>query len=172
LRKAKDIIGLPVIAVNSGKQVGEVKDLRFGPDWRLRDIVLEAKGWFAPGRAIQSADIIGVGDDAVTVADETAAAPQREDPEARALTDGNGKLLGLPIVTIDGDRLGVIEDVYFEPNLGKQIVSCELSEGFISDLKEGRKLLPIPENAKLGEDAIVVPARCKGDVQELFVSHE
>jgi uncharacterized protein YrrD len=172
LRKAKDVIGLPVISIDSGKQVGQVKDLWFEPDWKLSDVVLEAKGWFAPGRAIRSADIIGVGDAAVTIANESAAGKQREQTKARPLFEGDGKLLGMPIVTIDGDRLGVVEDVYFEPNLGKQIVSFELSEGFLSDLQEGRKWLPVPEAAKLGEDAIVVPAHCKEEVQELFVSHE
>lgn len=171
MRKAKDVIGLPVIAVDSGKQVGQVRDLRFGSDWRLRDIVLEAKSWFSPGLAIHSDRIVGVGDDAVTV-DANTALPLQDDPLARTCTDGRARLLGLPVVTANGRRLGIIEDVYFQPNLGKQIVCCEISEGFISDLQEGRKLLPIPEEAILGEDAIIVPALSKDDVQEHFVSHE
>ena len=76
------------------------------------------------------------------------------------------------MITVGGHELGMVEDVYLDQNWGKQIVGYELSEGFISDLKEGRKWLPMPDSATKGEDAIIVPGHCAQEVEELFVSKE
>ncbi|MOA67251.1 hypothetical protein D3C78_1943430 [compost metagenome] len=56
--------------------------------------------------------------------------------------------------------------------MGRQIIGYEISEGFISDLKEGRKWLPMPEKVTIGEDAVIVPIHCIEEVDELFVSRE
>jgi len=50
----------------------------------------------------------------------------------------------------------VIEDVYFDEQMGKQIVGLELTDGLISDITEGRKVVMINEDAQLGEDAVIV----------------
>jgi uncharacterized protein YrrD len=172
LRKAKDVIGLPVITVTTGKQVGVVKELKIGSDWKLKTVVLEPRGWFAAGRSVAAEDIVGLGEDAVTIPGEEAVRPEDGDPEARPLADGAGKLFGLPVVTADGERIGLIEDVYFQPEAGIPLVGFELSEGFLSDLQEGRKTLPIPEDATLGEDAVIVPSSCAQQGGDLFVSHD
>ena len=41
LRKAQDIIGLPVIEIETGKQVGTVKDFLIDHDWHLQGVLLE-----------------------------------------------------------------------------------------------------------------------------------
>jgi uncharacterized protein YrrD len=172
LRKAKDVIGLPVITVDTGKQVGTVKELKIGPDWKLKAVVLETRSWFAPGRSVAAENIVGLGEDAVTIPGEETVRPQDGDPEARPLADGAGKLFGLPVMTAGGERIGLIEDVYFQPEVGIPLIGFELSEGFLSDLQEGRKTFPIPEDAILGEDAVVIPSSCPQHGGDLFVSHD
>ncbi|MFC0212533.1 PRC-barrel domain-containing protein [Paenibacillus chartarius] len=169
MRKAKDIIGLPVVTIDTGKQVGTVKDMRIGSDWQLKAIVLESKTWFTEGRTVSSEHIAALGTDAVTVQSEEAVM-QDDYVQARPLAGGSGKLFGLPVLKTNGERLGVIEDVYFGRNLEIPVVGFELSEGFVTDLQEGRKTLAIPEHAKLGEDAIVVPTDCITEAESLRIS--
>lgn len=63
-------------------------------------------------------------------------------------------MLGKPMVTYNGENIGLLEDVYIQENLGT-IVGYEVSDGFFADISEGRKVL---ENTSIsiGEDTIVV----------------
>jgi uncharacterized protein YrrD len=172
LRKARDVIGLPVISVETGKQVGHAKDLLITESWNIQGIALEIKHWFSSMRYIAWEDVIACGTDAVTIPNENVVQSLEDANPHMALNTGKHKLKGLPVITVNGQQLGLVEDVYLEPNVGKQIVGYELSEGFISDLKDGRRWLPMPQTATKGEDAIVVPVHCIEELEEIFVSKE
>ncbi|WNR45897.1 PRC-barrel domain-containing protein [Paenibacillus roseipurpureus] len=165
-------IGRPVITTESGKQVGEVKEVLIDPTWNISGIILEAKHWFSSLRYVSWEGITAVGEDAITIPNDSVICEFGQRNECHPFLDGSGKVKGLPIMTVGGLELGVVQDVYLDQNWGKQIVGYELSEGFISDLKEGRKWLPLPEKATIGEDAIIVPGHCAQEVEELFVSKE
>lgn len=160
MRRAQDIIGLPVIEIKTGKQLGTAKDCVIDRDWNIQGVLLESKHWFAAPRYIAWDNIVSVGTDAVTVNDEQAVCERDGDADTFLLLDGSFKLKGLPVITVDGHQLGLVEDVYFGEKMDKQIVGYELSDGLISDLKEGRKWLPSSETAVLGEDAVIVPVSC------------
>lgn len=172
MRKAHDLIGLPVLTVDSGKQIGQVKDLLVGPDWNIRGIMLEVKNWFSSLRYIPWEGVVAAGEDAITIPNESVIREFEHVEECHAFLEGSRKIKGLPVITVGGHKLGVVEDVYLNQNWGKQIIGYELSEGFISDLKEGRRWLPMPELATKGEDAVIVPVHCAQEVEELFVSKE
>ncbi|UUZ89394.1 PRC-barrel domain-containing protein [Paenibacillus sp. P25] len=104
---------------------------------------------------------------------------RRSHPPARVLClrrqsalSGDHQVKGLPVITVNGQQLGVIEDVYLETNWGKQVIGYELTEGFISDLKEGRKWSPMPESVTVGEDAVIVPVHASEALEEIFVPKE
>jgi uncharacterized protein YrrD len=158
LQRAHDIIGLPVISIDTGKRVGTVKDVLITFDWTLMGILLDPKRWFASPRLIAWEHLVSLGPDAVTIADEDVLQNMDEHVDAASLASGEHKLKGLPVITVNGRQLGFLEDVYFEEKLGRKIEGLEISDGFISDLKEGRKRLPAPDEATIGDDAVIVPA--------------
>lgn len=172
MRKARDLIGLTVLTVDDGKQAGQVKDILLDSTWNIQGIVLEARMWFSAIRYIRWSDLVAAGDDAVTIPNDSVIRELEEDVQLHALLEGTRSIKGLPVVTAGGCQLGVVEDVYFDPNWGTQVVGYELSEGFLSDLKDGRKWLPMPATATKGADAIIVPVHCIEEVKELFVSKE
>ncbi|GAA3408055.1 PRC-barrel domain-containing protein [Paenibacillus hodogayensis] len=161
MRRAQDIIGLPVISIGTGKQLGTAKDVLIDKDWNVQGVLLDSKHWFGSSRHIGWDDVVSVGSDAVTVKEE-GVVRELDDHTAGTLLSLNGefKLKGLPVITEAGDQLGYVEDVYFAKQLDKKIVGYELSGGLIDDLKEGRKWLPSSEEAKIGEDAVIVPLHC------------
>ncbi|NOV04132.1 PRC-barrel domain-containing protein [Paenibacillus planticolens] len=172
MRRAHDLIGLPVLTVDSGKQIGQVKDILIDPEWNIRGIILEAKMWLSSLRYVPWDGVVAAGEDAVTIPNDKVIIEFEHAEECHAFLEGSRAIKGLPVVTIGGDKLGVVEDVYLTQDWGKQIVGYELSEGFISDLKEGRRWLPMPDSATKGEDAIIVPVHCSQEIEELFVSKE
>lgn len=173
MKRARDIVGLPVICVQTGKQCGAVQDVLLDPDWRVAALLLETKTWFSQLTCIEKKDIVAIGDDAVTIAEEGAIRPLESCASGTAwLLSGDTKVKGLPVITVNGQQLGVIEDVYLEPDQGIQVIGYELTEGFISDLTEGRKWLPMPESVTIGEDAVIVPVHASETLEEIFVPKE
>jgi uncharacterized protein YrrD len=155
LLKADDVIGLPVIDISHGKQIGKVVDILFDTDWQLQGILLELGNWFHKDRYIPISDICAFGDDAVTIHGKNQASSLNTSDMYRLAT-GNNKVKGLPVLTVNGHQLGMVEDVYFMEEVGT-IIGYELSDGFISDIREGRRMLKRPERTTFGEDAIIVP---------------
>jgi uncharacterized protein YrrD len=172
LRKARDIVGLPIIDVESGKQVGHVKDLLLNEDWQIEAILLECKHWFSSPTYIEWNDILAFGEDAITIPDVQAVKPLDQHLPFISLINGQRKVKGLPVITVNGQQLGIVEDVYFEQQMGKHVIGYELSEGFITDLREGRRWLPIPDNVTQGEDAIIVPVYCNEQLKDIIVPKE
>lgn len=166
LRKALDIIGLPVLEIESGKEMGHVRDVLFDDQWVVRGVLLENKTWFTLGKYIPDAHIVAYGEDAVTISNSEAIAAVEHDQLYHGILTGNSRMKGVPVVTSNGNQLGLVEDVYFQAETG-EIVGCELSEGFISDIKEGRYWLKRPDKITLGTDAIIVPTHCCDELQKL-----
>ena len=59
-------------------------------------------------------------------------------------------------MTRDGDGLGQIHDVYFLEEVGN-LIGCELSDGLLSDLRNGRKFIPWRQDVTVGEDVVFLP---------------
>jgi uncharacterized protein YrrD len=172
LLKARHIVGLPIICLQKGKRAGKVFDLLIDQDWRLAGVVLGPKGWFTPSLSIARNDIVSCGEDAITIENRSFIHTLNDESSQMTLLDGKYKIKGMPIMTVNGIQLGILEDVYFSKQMGNKIKGFEISEGFISDLTEGRKWLALPDSATRGEEAIIVPAHCEEEVTEFFVSKE
>ncbi|TCZ77215.1 photosystem reaction center subunit H [Paenibacillus albiflavus] len=170
--KARHIIGLPIICLQNGKRLGKVFDLLIDQDWQLSGVILSPKGWFSQCQTISSNDFVACGEDAITIENRSFIHKWNEDSTQTTLLEGQHKIKGLPIITVTGNQLGILEDVYFSKQMGNKIKGFEISEGFISDLTEGRKWLALPDSVTRGEEAIIVPARCEEEVTEFFVSKE
>ncbi|WP_248927343.1 PRC-barrel domain-containing protein [Paenibacillus hamazuiensis] len=170
MRKARDVIGLPVISVDTGRQVGSSQDLLLNEEWEIEAIQMQVKMWFSSVTYVEWNDVLALGEDAITIPSEDVLKAMEDDLPLFSLVGGHKKVKGMPVITVNGQQLGIVEDVYLDDLLGKHVIGYELSEGFITDLKEGRKWLPVPETVILGEDAIVVPVRCNEQLEEIFVS--
>lgn len=68
--------------------------------------------------------------------------------------DGQKGFIGRLLVNADDELKGIVEDVYFQYNLEK-IVTIEISEGWFTDLKEGRKHIYYDDVSLYGENALL-----------------
>ncbi|WP_127529663.1 PRC-barrel domain-containing protein [Paenibacillus kobensis] len=166
--KLQQLIGLPVVDLHTGKQSGKVKDAWFDEHWMMQGIVVESARWLAPkDRILPWNKVASCGEDAILIDGRDAVVPKDKLWAGRSFQTGQPKLRDLPVITVQGTQLGRVSDVYFEPIQGTQIVGYELTDGFVSDLLEGRKWLRSPEESDtvlLGEDAIIVPACCEAQL--------
>ncbi len=163
--KVKDIIGLPVIEIEHGKKMGTVKDVFFNNEWVLQGILLDTRHWFSSPRIVPWDELVSVGPDAVMIPSSDHVYILQGDASQMRLAADGGKLIGLPVMTANGRNLGNIDDVYLEENMGKHIKGFELTDGLLTDLQEGKKMIPCYENMTFGEDAIIVPVHAEQDIE-------
>ncbi|WP_051236622.1 PRC-barrel domain-containing protein [Paenibacillus pinihumi] len=172
--KVQHLIGLPVIDYTTGKQAGIVKDIWFDEHWVLKGMIVDTGRWMARGiTGLLWETVVACGEDAVLISDRQAMRKLVANEVTRCFQTGMIRLKDLPVITQEGFQLGRISDVYFDQNMGTPIVGYELTDGFISDLKEGRKWLRIsdyPDEVTLGEDAILVPVRAEEDLEHMATS--
>lgn len=154
--KANDVIGLPVLDLEAGEERGVVRDVLFDEDLTFQGLLIEVKAMFRRGRFIPTHSIHAIGHDYVTIADEEMMLPIQGIDHLNGVKTGPIKMMGKPLITANGHRLGQVEDIYFQTEFGA-IVGYELSDGLLTDIMEGRKAVKHVERTKIGEDAVVLP---------------
>ncbi|WP_188540905.1 PRC-barrel domain-containing protein [Paenibacillus segetis] len=156
--RLQEMIGLAVFDVEGGKQVGKVLDMMLNENWSITGILLEGKTLFSSSvKAVLWNDIVAYGEDAVMIRNQQAVHKLEAENIQLTFLSGNGKLKELSVLTTDGIMIGHVTDVYFNHELGNTITGIEISDGFFSDLMEGRKMLPYTSGMTKGENVIMVP---------------
>lgn len=166
MRDARGLIGLPMLDIVTGKRVGTARDMLVDRAWKIRGVVLNYKSWFASARYVEWSSVRSVGQDAIFIDSRKSIQTYKDTPGVYYLCYGKHRLRGLPLVSVEGIQMGLLEDVYFSQKMEDSIVGVELSEGLITDLQEGRRRIPLPKGAERGDDAIVVPVGAFGEQSE------
>jgi uncharacterized protein YrrD len=155
VRRAVDVLGVKVMNVTTGEIVGKVHDLLFDREGRLKGVLLEKKYWFVKVPYLPVSQLLSMGEDLVTIEKEPHLNAEHIEDGCVHLINGDQKMKGVPVITSNGQQLGILEDVYFQEEVGT-IIGYELSDGFFSDLVEGRRMIKKPNKLFIGKDALVV----------------
>ena len=151
--------GLPVITMAEGKQIGKIDDLVIDPERK-------AVGWLRVHSGgvgmlggerlwVSTAAVHGVGEDAITINAEADALTPADAPEAVALVKAKRGVIGIKVLTENGERVGEVRDFDFDP------VTFALTSLAVPPVMNAvGEILTIPGDKVLtiGEDMIVVAA--------------
>ncbi|RKD23939.1 hypothetical protein BEP19_05815 [Ammoniphilus oxalaticus] len=155
--KANEVISLPVLDLESGQERGNVRDVLFCDDWTFQGLLVEVKALFRKNRFVPLHKVHAFGEDFVVIKNEQGLQPAQDAEGYNGIRTGPVVVIGKPAISSDGQFLGQIEDVYFQTEFG-EIVGYELSDGIFSDIVEGRKTVSHVENAKISDDAVILPS--------------
>lgn len=150
-----ELIGLPVLSLIDGKQIGEVQDLIVDISKSfLRGLLVSSEAWFAECRFVLFSDIYRTGADAIMLRDASCLLPLDQ-------VDMQGcfkvqELTGKTIFTESGLYLGMLGDIFFQSNTG-ELKGYEVSDGVISDFLFGRKTMPLPKAQMVHPNRLLVP---------------
>ncbi|AOZ91862.1 PRC-barrel domain-containing protein [Paenibacillus crassostreae] len=161
--KLQEMLGLPVFDIEQGKKIGKIHDFMLGNNWTILGIELERKVLYSKmSNTISWEDIIAYGEDAIMIRNQLAVRKMKAVDIQLSYALGKKKLCDLPVITEDGLMLGRISDVYFDQKMGNTIIGLEISDGFVTDIIEGRKWLPCTSNMIIGESSVLVPSMSEG----------
>lgn len=156
-RRARDIMGLPVITFNRGSKIYDVEDMILDPARpQVLALLVEEKSLFHSAKVIPFGYINAIGPDAVIVPDGKAVVDldRLKDRELRALN--NDQIVrGLRVLTDDGRKLGSINDMLIDTKTG-EIKGYYMSIGRVLDVTQGERYLPAANVINVGRRVLYI----------------
>lgn len=147
--------GLSVISLHGGEEIGKVIDLLINKT-EIVGLIIDINGWFNHHLYVPLEKIYAVGQDAIIVEDKKKLAIyNKKQFPFYSLHNGSKNIFGKMLMSTEGEKLGLLEDVYFNEALGN-IVGYEVTDGFIADFKEGKQVLKTTAPLTVGEDVLVI----------------
>lgn len=146
--------GLPVYDKETGNVIGHVSDLCFTSLGKVKALLMKGKGLLRRDRLIPINCVTAFGNDGILVQNLQNFKPVRHEQKTHFLQSHHG-LFKKPVLSTEGEKLGLLEDVYFLEELGT-IIGYELTDGFFADITEGKKVIKTHSPLTVGKDAIVV----------------
>lgn len=135
MKKSVEILGLPVISITEGRELGMSKTLLMdAKKGAVAAITIEDADWYRGVKLIPYDSVIAIGDDAVTVTNSDSILTLDAAGDYEALLDENIRIIGTKAITKTGTIQGKISEVYVGDD-GK-IEKCEITapDGTTSDV--------------------------------------
>jgi uncharacterized protein YrrD len=169
--KLQEMIGLPVYDIELGKKIGKVHDFIISENWTILGVELERKIVFSKtSKTVAWKDIIAYGEDAIMIRNAQAVQKVKSDKSQFSYSLGKKKLCQLPVLTEEGLMLGQVSNVYLDQKKGNTIIGLEISDGFVSDIIEGRKWLPCTSDMTIGDGSVLVPSKSEKYLDDVIHS--
>ena len=170
MKKTVEILGLPVISITEGRELGMSKTLLIdAKNGMVAAITIEDEDWYRGVKLIPYESVIAIGDDAVTVTNSENILKLDEAGDYEALLDDNIRVIGTKAITKSGTIQGKISELYIGED-GK-IEKCEITapDGTTSDVTcdqisiFGKEVTVIDPNGVEKKTSPVMPAAPKAE---------
>ncbi|WLR44037.1 PRC-barrel domain-containing protein [Bacillus carboniphilus] len=148
MRTFSSYIGLAAYVLVTGKLIGHVSDLALNKDGTLYGLLIDKKGFFERKRVVPLSFVHSVGEHGIMLIEDYSHPFSQE-----FFFHGHHPIHHRPIVSSNGNELGLVDDVYVSQDLGT-ILAYEVTNGLFADFTDGKKRLPF-ERLSIGEDTIV-----------------
>ena len=167
MKKSVDILGLPVISITEGRELGMSKTLLIdAPNRVVAAITIEDEDWYRGVKLIPYDNVIAVGEDAVTINNSENILTLDAAGDFETLLDDNIRVIGTKAITRSGVIQGTISEVFIGDD--GSIEKCEITapEGSTTEVTAdqvsifGKEVTVISPEGDAGKksDAAAAPA--------------
>ncbi len=154
MKKSEELLGLSVISIEDGKEVGRVGDLVVNSAKGTVEYLIVDNGFRHLGLKILPFKLVeGVGEYAVTVQSATAVSDLNEQPEVSSLLEKNVRVKGTKVLTKKGKLIGTVNEFLIDDDNEGKIAGCELAPASGSG-KTG--IIPADQIVTFGKDVLIV----------------
>lgn len=153
LKSFDQIKNLPVVD-ETKTAIGYIENVFVDENGFTVGFRIDQEGMFLPDCILPiSAEFTSMNDEfIISKADLVSFADQAE---KHSQIDAKNGIIGRRIIEQDGELKGIVENVYFSSNLDR-LEMIEFTEGWFSDLKEGRKHLSYKDVIQIGKDTLQI----------------
>jgi uncharacterized protein YrrD len=154
--KGSDVIGKPLVTLDTGEQFEKVQDVIFDPAVnRILGFVLDEGGWVSKARVILWEGVRLIGKDVILLSSARDVIPADYVPPIKQMMKQENVLKSARVLTTTGDELGKLSDVYFDARTG-QIEGYEVSGGLVANLLSGHSFMPVSLVVEINQDVALV----------------
>ena len=135
MKKSVEILGLPIISITEGRELGVSKTLLIdAKNGTIAAITIEDADWYRGVKLIPYESVIAIGDDAVTITNSENILTLDAAGDYEALLDENIRIIDTKAITKSGTIQGKVTELYIGDD-GK-IEKCEITapDGTTSDI--------------------------------------
>ncbi|MGE5614395.1 MAG: PRC-barrel domain-containing protein [Bacillota bacterium] len=154
MKKTQNILGLPIISISDGVEVGKVKSIIINADRGAIDyIVVDSGIQIFSARVIPTEDVLGIGEYALTIENEGVITDINKVPAAIQLLQSDIRVKGTKVLTKKGRLIGEIGDIFIDDNDNCKITGLE----FIADITQKQvRIIPRESVITFGKNLTVV----------------
>ena len=126
MKKSVEILGLPIISITEGRELGMSKTLLIdAKNGKVAAITIEDEDWYRGVKLIPYTDVIAIGDDAVTITNSENILKLDDAGDYEALLDDNIRVIGTKAITKTGSIQGKISELFIGDD--GTIEKCEIT---------------------------------------------
>lgn len=161
MKKTQEIIGLRIISIADGTQMGQVKDLVLNAQGgQLEFVVVDQPSDFFGAKVIAFSDILGIGEFAVTIPGLQVIQDVAQNAVAQELLREGVRIKGTKVLTKKGQLIGEVEEIAIDEESGK-IAACLYNEA------DGRKFeIRADQVITYGKELLIVEVPLPGTRSE------
>ena len=120
MKKTSEIVGLPIISLVDGGEIGTVGSLVINAaDGAIAAIVVNDGKSYRGAKLVHFKDILGIGESALTIEQKAVIRQIDQVPNLEKLLEANINILNTKILTKKGQIKGTVVEVYFDTDTGK-----------------------------------------------------
>lgn len=152
MKPTKEIIGLRVISISDGTQVGSVKDLVLSQQGKSLDfVIIDQPSDYFGAKVIPFESITGIGEFAMTIPNPEVVEDVAQNNEVQHLLKQDIRVIGTKVLTKKGQLIGEVKEVLINEDTGR-IAACVFeSEGQMQEINAERIIT-------LGKELLIVEA--------------
>jgi len=154
MKKSQQIIGLPIISISDGNEVGKVKNIVLNAENGTIDyFVVDSGIQVLSTRVIPTTNVLGIGEYAMTILNPEAISDISRIPSAIDLLQKNITVKGTKVLTRKGSLIGETGDIFVDVDNGCSIVGIE----YIADITQKKvRIIPRKSVITFGKTLLVV----------------
>lgn len=174
MKKSLEIIGLPIISISDGQQIGSVKSLVINPEKGSIDfLTIEHEEWQVSVKAIPFKRVVGIGEYALTIESDHAVIDLNEIPIANQLVNKKIKINNTKMMTRKGELIGEVTEFYADEENGQILgMDLQLADKTVTLLASyvltyGKDIIIVKENVSEGylDDSAQLLAVDNGEIE-------
>ena len=150
MKKSVDILGLPVISISEGSELGTAKGLVIDPSQgAVAAIAVEDGKWYLGAKLLPFAAVSGIGENAITVESSSQIMTLANVPEMEKLLAADVKVIGAKVLTKTGRFQGKIAEITIDD--AGAIASCDVAE-----TNGDTKTIPGSQVITFGKEVVII----------------
>jgi len=135
MKKSVEILGLPIISITEGRELGISKSLLIdAKNGSVSALIIEDADWYRGVKLLPYDSVIAIGDDAITITNSENILKLDEATAYEPLLNENVRVIATKAITKAGSIQGIVDEIFIDES-GK-IAKCAISSEGSQELKE------------------------------------